>query len=217
MTKKDIKISAKDMETFCLGLGTSLGEVKRTFQAYKYEDDKIFSVLESMSEDKAEHPFIVPLSDWSGIQKDAFLAFSLLRPEVLKVLFDEKQNPLYVWRAYHNCREHKIPIPDWVLTYLDSSAGELLDIVDSKDPAHETYAAVGFNRKGRGNLYKRFYEDEKRFKAVCQVVDLTRNKEKEKPRKKIDVYDEVAERFEVEIETIKKWCQEYMHLFIPPK
>ena len=141
--------------------GPSFDEFKRILQANKYEHDEILPAIDAMSREKPEHNFLVPLSDWPEIQKNSFLAFSLLRPEALETLFEKDQNPLYAWRAYQNCREHKIPIPDWVLAYLDSSAGKLLDVESPEQPAHETYAALGLNQPGSGTEYGRFYEAEK--------------------------------------------------------
>ena len=192
--------------------GPSFDEFKRILQANKYEHDEILPAIDAMSREKPEHNFLVPLSDWPEIQKNSFLAFSLLRPEALEILFEKDQNPLYAWRAYQNCREHKIPIPDWVLAYLDSSAGKLLDIEFPEQPAHETYAALGLNRKGRGTLYKRFLDADNRFKAVCEVISGN-----DEALRKIDIYGKVADRMGVETSTIQKWCKAYMHLFNPPK
>ena len=192
--------------------GPSFDEFKRILQANKYEHDEILPAIDAMSREKPEHNFLVPLSDWPEIQKNSFLAFRLLHPEALEILFKKDQNPLYAWRAYQNCREHKIPIPDWVLAYLDSSAGKLLDIEFPEQPAHETYAALGLNRKGRGTLYKRFLDADNRFKAVCEVISGN-----DEALRKIDIYGKVADRMGVETSTIQKWCKAYMHLFNPPK
>ena len=192
--------------------GPSFDEFKRILQANKYEHDEILPAIDAMSREKPEHNFLVPLSDWPEIQKNSFLAFSLLRPEALETLFEKDQNPLYAWRAYQNCREHKVPIPDWVFAYLDSSAKNLLDILNSDCPSDETYAALGLNRKGRGTLYKRFLDADNRFKAVCEVISGN-----DEALRKIDIYGKVADRMGVETSTIQKWCKAYMHLFNPPK
>ncbi len=192
--------------------GPSFDEFKRILQANKYEHDEILPAIDAMSREKPEHSFLVPLSDWPEIQKNSILAFSLLRPEALEILFKKDQNPLYAWRAYQNCREHKAPIPDWVFAYLDSSAKNLLDILNSDCPSDETYAALGLNRKGRGTLYKRFLDADNRFKAVCEVISGN-----DEALRKIDIYGKVADRMGVETSTIQKWCKAYMHLFNPPK
>jgi hypothetical protein len=192
--------------------GPSFDEFKRTLQTNKYEHDEILPAIDAMSREKPEHNFLVPLSDWSEILRDDISAFSLLCPEALEILFQKDQNPLYAWRAYQNCREHKISIPDWVLAYLDSSAGKLLDIEFPEQPAHETYAALGLNMKGRGTLYKRFLDADNRFKAVCEVISGN-----DEALRKIDIYGKVADRMGVETSTIQKWCKAYMHLFNPPK
>ena len=126
--------------------GPSFDEFKRILQANKYEHDEILPAIDAMSREKPEHSFLVPLSDWPEDQKNSFLAFRLLHPEALEILFKKDQNPLYAWRAYQNCRKHKILIPNWVFAYLDSSAKNLLDILNSDCPSDETYAALGLKR-----------------------------------------------------------------------
>ena len=198
--------------------GPSLDEFKRILQANKYEHDEILPAIDAMSRENPEHNFLVPLSDWPENQKNSFLAFRLLHPEALEILFKKDQNPLYAWRAYQNCREHKIPIPDWVLAYLDSSAGKLLDIEFPEHPAHETYAALGLNQPGSGTRYRRFDEAEKKLNAVCRVIVLRRNKEdSELPSRAIDIYAQVADEYNVTIDTIQKWCKENRQLFNSPQ
>ena len=135
----------------------------------------------------------------------------------MEILFGKDQNPLYAWRAYQNCREHKIPIPDWVLAYLDSSAGKLLDVKSPEQPAQETYAALGLNQPGSGTEYGRFYEAEKKLNAVCRVIVLRRNKEDSELPKAIDIYAQVADEYNVTIDTIQKWCKENRQLFNSPQ
>ena len=195
----------------------SLDEARRILQANKYEHDDIFSISNRMNRDKPEHPFIVPLSDWSEILRDDISAFSLLCPEALKILFQKDQNPLYAWRAYQNCREHKVPIPDWVFAYLDFSAKNLLDILNSDCPSDETYAALGLNQPGSGTRYRRFDEAEKKLNAVCRVIVLRRNKEDSELPRAIDIYAQVADEYNVTIDTIQKWCKENRQLFNLPQ
>ena len=212
MVDRKKKKSTKNMGGFWFEEQPSLDEARRILQANKYEHDDFFSVPNRMSRDKPEYPFLVPLRDWSEILRDDISAFSLLCPEALEILFQKDQNPLYAWRAYQNCREHKVPMPDWVFAYLDSSAKNLLDILNSDCPSDETYAALGLNMKGRGTLYKRFLDADNRFKAVCEVISGN-----DEALRKIDIYGKVADRMGVETSTIQKWCKAYMHLFNPPK
>ena len=73
-------------------------------------------------------------------------------------------NPLNVWRAYLECRAHKLPIPDWVLSYLDRVARRFwnLSLADSPfiradapdqdglpDPATAIAEALEMKRPGR--------------------------------------------------------------------
>ena len=73
-------------------------------------------------------------------------------------------NPLNVWRAYLECRAHKLLIPDWVLSYLDRVARRFwnLSLADSPfiradapgqdglpDPATAIVEALEMKRSGR--------------------------------------------------------------------
>jgi hypothetical protein len=213
MIRKKEKLSAKGLYELAVGNSESMDDFNGVINAYKYENDEFLKKIDEMSEDEAEYPFLFSLKDWPDMQKDKVLSFSLFKPEALEILYQEEGNPLFVWRAYKNCRKHNLPIPDWVLRSFDDSADNLLNIEAINNPAGETYGALGLNRPGSGTEFKRFDEYQKKLNAVCMVIALKRDRGKTEFRNNLDIYAEVAERFLVEIETIKKWCGKYKYLF----
>ena len=57
-----------------------------------------------------------------------------------------------------------------------------------------------------------------KLNAVCRVVVLRRNKEdSELPSRAIDIYAQVADEYNVTIDTIQKWCKENRQLFNLPQ
>lgn len=47
-------------------------------------------------------------------------------------LFERTGNPLHAWAAYRVARDHRRPVPDWALEYLDGAADRLLET--ERDP-----------------------------------------------------------------------------------
>jgi hypothetical protein len=214
MTKKDKKNSAKEMDVIWLESGASLDEVKRTLQANKYSNDETMMGIDEMNVAEPAPPFLVCLKDWPDLQKkDDFLAFSLLHPDALEILFQKEQNPLYAWRAYKNCRHHNMPIPDWALNYFDNSADNLLKMEVPDHPADKAYDALGLNKPGSGTQFRKFLEAEKKLNAACRVISLKRNERESEPRRNIDIYAEVAENYGISVNTLIKWLGEYKEIF----
>ena len=92
-----------------------------------------------------------------------------------------------------------------------------MDVKSPEQPAHETYAALGLNQPGSGTEYGRFYEAEKKLNAVCSGIVLRRNKEDSELPKAIDIYAQVADEYNVTIDTIQKWCKENRQFFNLPQ
>ena len=99
-------------------------------------------------------------------------------------------NPLNVWRAYLECRAHKLPIPDWVLSYLDRVARRFwnLSLADSPfiradapgqdgspDPATAIVEALEMKRSGRSGAGNRSgWEDRKGCEQARASEERTR-------------------------------------------
>jgi hypothetical protein len=70
--------------------------------------------------------------------------------------FQRTGNPVYAWGAYRTARAARLPVPDWVLGYLDGAA-DMLARLALEPPANVAPAvaeALGFvakGQKGRGS------------------------------------------------------------------
>ncbi|MEN8204377.1 MAG: hypothetical protein ABFS24_00065 [Pseudomonadota bacterium] len=75
-------------------------------------------------------------------------------------------NPLNVWRAYVECRDHSLEMPEWVYEYFDRVGGRLWDLSypGRPKPGKGTVSATiaealemkGRGKSGRGNVFTVF-------------------------------------------------------------
>jgi hypothetical protein len=109
----------------------------------------------------------------------------------LEHLYARNENPLAAWHAYHLCRRHALPLPAWVLAYMDSVADKLIGIEpkstrsvkkydeqkklrriqDVKSVASAVARAVGLVRHTRRNLYDKFYDE---LRAMYRFIEIRR-------------------------------------------
>jgi hypothetical protein len=86
-------------------------------------------------------------------------------------------NPLHVWAAYLECRDHGLPIPDWVLSYLDRVAARFwtqtrAGVTPPKEPAAAIAEILEMKRPGRGGRGNVFAAFDKRPDAgLAMKVD----------------------------------------------
>ncbi len=73
----------------------------------------------------------------------------------LQFQWQGSRNPLFIWHAYRWCRAWKLPLPDWVLAYLDRVARRLFEF-ERKPPTRTSDAcadALGMDKGGRGTFF----------------------------------------------------------------
>jgi hypothetical protein len=70
--------------------------------------------------------------------------------EAMRRQFETEGNPLYAWDAFAWARSDGLPVPEWVLVYMDQAAKALGSLVNQagegralKDPASSVSAAFG--------------------------------------------------------------------------
>ena len=88
--------------------------------------------------------------------------------ETYRKLYEFENNPLWAWIVYRRARTWGVPIPEWVLIYLDDVSQKLW----GKHSA-SVREALGFAYKGRGtryNQYLRAFRDIKLAIAVDQQI-----------------------------------------------
>jgi hypothetical protein len=84
--------------------------------------------------------------------------------DAAEILFKEGQNPLFALDAYSRARSSALPVPEWVLQYLDASVRELGQWVRAAqtgiaipDVATKVTAAFGMKRgKGQATVFAEF-------------------------------------------------------------
>jgi len=125
----------------------------------------------------------------------------------IRKLYMHDSNPLFVWLAYDICRKNDMPLPEWVLEYLDASAGNLLSKANDKvipvenNAAKAIAKALDMNTMGPGNVFKRY----KRSGMVAYATGLfARYKSENKNEIDENIAAMVIEKLEEENYSIAK-------------
>jgi hypothetical protein len=181
------------------------------------EEEKIFLRLHGKEFEWYKNPLSVSaiweseISHYSEISRyiDFYKkAYSFLIEE-MKEQYENEKNPLFVWEAYQIARKWDIPLPEWVLKYLDDAAEELLD----RPPGYKTSEAlfeafkIPKGQKGQGSIFSRYENIKLGYRIVYNICSLR----KEKPNLSLEeVFDEVRKSFKNEgivysEHNFKKW------------
>jgi hypothetical protein len=127
-----------------------------------------------------------------------------------RALFENEKNPLYAWKVYRMCRRNNVPLPWWVLDYFDKVAEGLLNPQRPKLPNERTgvfiQKALKMNKKGKGDIFRRFFENKKRINAVWHVLILLRDNKGMSPE---DALLQGSENLEMPYETLRDWYYRY--------
>jgi|AntAceMinimDraft_9_1070365.scaffolds.fasta_scaffold01459_11 type I restriction-modification system DNA methylase subunit len=119
------------------------------------------------------------------------------------ILFEEEKNPLFAWQAYQASQELRVPIPCWVLDYLNEVAENLLN---PSQPSADERAGVTIqkallmNKKGRGNVFLRYADFHDRWNALNQVRELL-----EKGETLDNAFNKISKKINLSKEAVKKW------------
>tara|TARA_Y100000310_G_scaffold304328_1_gene343363 strand:- start:418 stop:906 length:489 start_codon:yes stop_codon:yes gene_type:complete len=140
--------------------------------------------------------------------KQAILGYGRLRK--LKLLYKSHKNPIYMWEAYATCREWKIDIPEWVLSYLDDCAGNLMTIDQPPRHSDKVYEALRFNTSKR-SPYKRREDTETAIDVALRVQAL-RNQGKVLEK----IYSDLAEELGLSESTVEKYYRKYKETINSP-
>jgi hypothetical protein len=103
----------------------------------------------------------------------------------LQLAYEQTGIVFYVWDAFRFCRANGLPIPTWVLRYLDRSAEKILNLAKSNkgrrfpQQARQIGIALGFSgRRGRPNLFEQMKRRERIEKIVREVEDAITKRNK---------------------------------------
>ena len=85
-----------------------------------------------------------------------------------------KGNPLAVWIAYQTFQSAGLPLPDWILAYLDHAAAQLRKGLSSPPKDSTAYIAQAFlmGGQGRGTVFSTF-QDIREFYAAVTFAQMT--------------------------------------------
>jgi hypothetical protein len=117
--------------------------------------------------------------------------------EDLKDYYEKLGNPLFVWEAYQVARKWDIPLPDWVLKYLDEAAEGLLYQPVGEKTFEVVFQAfkIPTGRQGQGTIFSQFPNVNIGLRIVHAIYYLR----KEKPNLNLEeVFYEVREKFNKE-------------------
>lgn len=125
----------------------------------------------------------------------------------------EERNPLYVWAVYHLSRKLNISIPEWVLEYFDEVAQNLQNPPQKGGERISVFLqkALKMQKKGKGNIFKRYFDTEKRITVVWQIIELLRKKETLE-----NSIIQISEETGMSEETLKKWYYHYREILLKP-
>ena len=157
-------------------------------------------------------PFIV--RDLNG-QRDPVIAQSVI--EVARDAYERDGNPLDVWSAYCEARESGLPVPDWILTYLDRCAVALLNL--GSDSAHGKSVTVpsaaiaeAFEMKrpgkgGRGSVFSKFTNRRWIFYGGTVALYMRQGDQE------TDAIEDVARKNGVSAATVRRAYKKYINAF----
>lgn len=84
--------------------------------------------------------------------------------------YKESQNPLFVWEAFHLCKDSNIKFPEWVLDYFYTSAVNLLKIDAVGDKvAPVVCSALDMSKRG---VFARHKEFKKQLHGACLAIKM---------------------------------------------
>ncbi len=116
---------------------------------------------------------------------------------------------LAAWDAYLTCRQWNLPIPEWVLRYLDGAATLLVARVPGKKTAEHVAEAFGLHSaSGRGNVFTQYLTLLERQRVVREVLAMKRANPTETD---VQIFMDVAENWttkkgkEISCETVRNW------------
>ena len=111
--------------------------------------------------------------------------------EKCRQLFEETQNPLYIWQAITAASPFH-PWPEWIQMYLRKTAKELLKLPRQKRLGNKIAQALGF--PGMGKSAHEQWRSDLRKKSVIRQIFERHKKEPDRPLNQIfcDVADELG-------------------------
>ena len=165
------------------------------------------------------HPLLLPEIPEKGPPGDRLKA-ALKRVELsrlgkLRALdgfrldYEETGNPLAAWDAFLFARENNLPLPEWVLKYLDGTARRLLR---ADNNASVLGWCFGFDSSGGPGPWQQYRTHRMKLLAASCIAHRVNADASEKMNGKNGIFDDAAQllrdQWEQEInpETVQQWA-----------
>jgi hypothetical protein len=114
-------------------------------------------------------------------------------------------NPIYVWNAFLTARSEGVPLPDWVLDYLERAAEGLMQLFTNppENPGTATLEALELHRMGP-SAFRSFKDNPRPLRYVSAVF-----KRRALGTKTGDAIKEAAKEMRVSEPTIRRAWRAY--------
>jgi hypothetical protein len=88
-------------------------------------------------------------------------------------------NPLWIWVAHRMFRDRGLPLPEWILVYLDEVARRLQTMMYAppENPHSAIAEALLMKRRGRGSVFTTYQN----IFEMCVAIDLVNARSKGEP------------------------------------
>ena len=155
--------------------------------------------------------------------------------DYLQERYSREDNPVYAWIAYDLSRKEEVASPEWVLSYLDEVAEDLIALAKGKTPKREPwkrrkkkangrsveprasekiYAILRLGKPNSRNAFTR-YQDSYREEMVLGRV-LKKMLQEKKETISQSIAEKVAKEMAVSVESVNQWYYEWEKLYNPP-
>jgi hypothetical protein len=115
----------------------------------------------------------------------------------------ENRNPVFVWKAYRECREGGFELPTWILEYFDSAAQRLCELEGRAHTGTDMLAALRLDSMGRSTRIGRAQTTECSLEAYQRLKIYTSDLKMSKREAK----DRVCEEMGIDIRTLNRYVK----------
>ena len=137
------------------------------------------------------------------------------RLHIYHTIYKKQKNPYAPWLAYKLSRELGEDVPEWVLSYLDSSAKRINNLDSSKNEKNDLSKALKFKKtKGERSFATELKQVLKYLPATIDCYMLAKIGDRKKPELKrlADIFSTVADKLGLEDETVHKYYYRYKNI-----
>ena len=131
---------------------------------------------------------------------------------IYHTIYKKQKNPYAPWLAYKLSRELGEDVPEWVLSYLDSSAKRINNLDSSKNEKNDLFKALKFKKtKGARSFATELKQVLKYLPATIDCYMLAKIGDRKKPELKrmADIFSTVSDALGLDEAVINKHYYRY--------